>query len=111
MKELLDLFSVCLDRYNNYPQCDENTCQLKAYCTATNCGYWNCINCINHIQRAKTPQFHYACNKITYHYVLILRCQGTGTCHQVGYMYQSLVNLVTSTLSLDEASPDSGESL
>lgn len=70
MKELSDLFVECLKRYNNYPQCDPNTCPLKSYCTAINCEHGNCISCINHIQRANNPQFHYACKKITYHYVL-----------------------------------------
>lgn len=70
MKELTDLLAECLDKYNNYPLCDGNTCQCEFFCTANECSQGYCMSCMNHIQRSPAPKFHYKCEKITYHYVL-----------------------------------------
>lgn len=70
MRELTDLMSKCLEKYNTCAPCDGNTCKLNFYCTANNCAHGRCDRCLNHIQRSPLPQFHYSCEKITYQYVL-----------------------------------------
>ncbi len=70
MKELTDLFLLCLKEYNNCQPCDDTTCQCGFYCTVSKCDKGFCSDCIRHIQRSQSPKFHYSCPKITYHYVL-----------------------------------------
>lgn len=70
MQELTALFQECINRYGRCLPCDRDSCKLGFYCTAHDCSLGNCDSCMNHIQRATTPDFHYACAKITYHYVL-----------------------------------------
>lgn len=70
MKELTELFSVCLNRYKNCAPCDSDTCQLGFYCRANNCLQGQCDRCMNHIQWDASPQFHYSCSKITFQYIL-----------------------------------------
>lgn len=70
MKELSNLFLECLVRHQNSGPCDNNSCKLAFYCTANNCEKGKCDKCLNHIQRASSPNFHYSCKKITYQYVL-----------------------------------------
>lgn len=70
MQELTTLFQECINRYGSCLPCDRDSCKLGFYCTAHNCSLGICDSCMNHIQRAASPDFHYACAKITYHYVL-----------------------------------------
>ncbi len=70
MKELSALFSECLKKHQNSGPCDNNTCKLAFYCAVNNCEKGKCDRCLNHIQWAASPNFHYSCQKITYQYVL-----------------------------------------
>ena len=70
MKEFNDLLTACLNQYNNCEPCDNNTCVPSFYCLANNCTKGKCDRCLNHIQWDPSPQFHYSCPRITYHYVL-----------------------------------------
>ncbi len=70
MQELTQLFTECLYQYNKCEVCDGNSCKQGFYCVANNCTKGKCDKCLNHIQWNPSPQFHYSCEKITYHYVL-----------------------------------------
>lgn len=72
MQELLSLLEECLNRYryDSCQACDSGSCKLGLYCAEHNCIEGNCESCMNHIQRAVSPDFHYSCERITYHYVL-----------------------------------------
>lgn len=70
MKEFVDLLTTCLNQYNNCEPCDKNTCAPNFYCLANNCAKGRCDRCLNHIQWDSSPNFHYSCPKITYHYLL-----------------------------------------
>lgn len=67
MKELLDLQSECLKRFNIITTC--GACPINLHCKQNGCKEADCSKCLNAIQYG-IPPFHYSCEKITYHYVL-----------------------------------------
>lgn len=65
MQEFDNLIRHCVQQFNSIPFC--------TYCNMSQCrrfGTNNCYNCLSHIHSICTKNEHYACNKITYNYVL-----------------------------------------
>lgn len=65
MQEFDNLIRHCVQQFNSIPFCTNcNMSQCRRF------GTNNCYNCLSHIHSIYTKNEHYACNKITYNYVL-----------------------------------------
>ena len=69
MQEFVNLQQKCLNLLNK-PYCCGDTCLNNHYCTLNGCQEGDCTKCMNYIQRADEPVFHYTCKRITYFYIL-----------------------------------------
>lgn len=70
MQEFTQLLTDCLNQHGNCGTCLGGNCPNSFYCMGNNYPIGKCDGCLNHIQWNLSPQFHYSCEKITYHYVL-----------------------------------------
>lgn len=65
MQEFDNLIRHCLQRFDAIPFC--STCVMSQ---CRRCNTSNCYNCLAHIHSIQTKDEHYACEKITYNYIL-----------------------------------------
>ena len=66
MSHFSELINFCKSEYERLPFCEQ--CQMASGCHK-GCG-GDCYNCLNYIHKKSTTTEHYACNKITYNYIL-----------------------------------------
>jgi len=102
MEEFNSLIKHCAQQFNTIPFC--SNCVMSQ---CRRCSTNNCYNCLTHIHSIHTRDDHYACEKITYNYILK---HGYRYVSEMAWAFLGVKNLFDLTLPINIASVGCGPS-